>query len=133
MDCRRRAGGGRPHLPLPAQAVHRWGEEVSPGPGYASVGAVVGATHKDEIESFRKLMPRAWLLLPGVGAQGAQVTDVQAAFDDEGLGGLVSQSRGILETFDPGDPGWRQQVAEAAARFQEEVLAVARSGPAQRP
>ncbi|MHC4077093.1 MAG: orotidine-5'-phosphate decarboxylase, partial [Planctomycetota bacterium] len=109
-----------------ARAVHRWGEQTAPGAGYGLVGAVVGATHGDEIAEFRELMPRAWLLLPGVGAQGGRVADVRAAFDDEGLGGLVAQSRGILQAFDPKDGSWRDQVESAAARFQADVLAVAR-------
>ncbi|MHC4512957.1 MAG: orotidine-5'-phosphate decarboxylase [Planctomycetota bacterium] len=109
-----------------ARAVHRWGEQTAPGAGYGLVGAVVGATHADEIAEFRALMPRAWLLLPGVGVQGGRVADVRAAFDDEGLGGLVSQSRGILQAFDPKDGSWRDQVESAAARFQADVLAVAR-------
>lgn len=113
-----------------AQAVHRWGEEIEGATdraGYGLVGAVVGATHADEIHGFRQLMPRSWLLLPGVGAQGARVAELRAAFDDQGLGGLVAQSRGILQVFAPGEPGWRDRVEEAAARFRQEVLAVSRS------
>lgn len=109
-----------------ARAVHGWGEEVSPGTGYGLVGAVVGATHAGEIAGFRELMPRAWLLLPGVGAQGAQVGDLRPAFDDEGLGGLVSQSRGILQAFDPKDGAWRERVEAAAAGFQQDALQVSR-------
>ncbi len=109
-----------------ARAVHGWGEEVSPGTAYGLVGAVVGATHPGEIAGFRELMPRAWLLLPGVGAQGASVADVRAAFDNEGFGGLVAQSRGILQTFDPQDGTWRQRVEEAAAGFQQDTLEVSR-------
>ncbi len=109
-----------------ARAVHRWGEETLPGARYGLVGAVVGATHPGEIAGFRELMPRAWLLLPGVGAQGASVADVRAAFDNEGFGGLVAQSRGILQTFDPQDGTWRQRVEEAAADFQQDTLEVSR-------
>jgi len=113
-----------------ARSVHRWGEETTrgaDGSGYGLVGAVVGATHADEIAGFRQLMPRAWLLLPGVGAQGAQVSDARAAFDHDGLGALVAQSRGILQVFAPEDSTWRDQVEAAAARFKEDVLAVSRS------
>ncbi len=118
-----------------ARAVQRWSEEAAPGLGrgtgpgsrYSPVGAVVGATQTDEIAGFRQLMPRSWLLLPGVGAQGARIQDVRAAFDDQGLGGLVSQSRGVLEVFAPEDPDWRDQIAAAVARFAADVLAVCRS------
>ena len=39
-------------------------------PGLSGMGAVVGATEPRHIERLRSLMPRAILLIPGVGAQG---------------------------------------------------------------
>ncbi len=62
---------------------------------YASVGAVVGATHPGDLAAFRALMPRALLLLPGLGAQGAAATDLAPAFDAGGTGALASASRGV--------------------------------------
>ena len=49
--------------------------------GYSPVGAVVGATWPHELERLRKRMPNAWILLPGVGAQGGKVEDLVSAFD----------------------------------------------------
>lgn len=62
---------------------------------YGSVGAVVGATHPQELHHYRALMPRAILLLPGLGAQGASPQDLQAAFNADGTGALVSASRAV--------------------------------------
>lgn len=62
---------------------------------YASVGAVVGATHPGDLAAFRALMPRALLLLPGLGAQGAQAADLAGAFHPGGTGALASASRGV--------------------------------------
>ncbi|CAM4369859.1 orotidine-5'-phosphate decarboxylase [Deinococcus marmoris] len=62
---------------------------------YASVGAVVGATHAADLATFRALMPRALLLLPGLGAQGAAAADLQGAFHTGGTGALASASRGV--------------------------------------
>ncbi|AFZ66552.1 orotidine-5'-phosphate decarboxylase [Deinococcus peraridilitoris] len=59
------------------------------------VGAVVGATHPEELEHFRALMPKATLLLPGLGAQGARASDLAPAFLPGGVGAVVSASRGI--------------------------------------
>ena len=67
----------------------------SEGEGISSIGAVVGATHPAELKKFRDLMPRATLLLPGLGAQGARAEDLADAFTPEGLGAVVSASRGI--------------------------------------
>ncbi|MEE2886849.1 MAG: orotidine-5'-phosphate decarboxylase [Planctomycetota bacterium] len=108
-----------------ARAVHRWGEDSGDPEGYSNVGAVVGATAAGEIARLRALMPRAWFLLPGVGAQGASVEAVAPAFDRQGLGALVSQSRGVMQCFDPGDPEWREQISQAAMAFATDVRSVA--------
>ena len=108
--------------------MHRWGEGTGDPEGYADVGAVVGATYGDEIARLRALMPRAWLLLPGVGAQGASVADVRPAFDANGCGALVAQSRGIMQCFGTSDPDWREQIAAAARAFAKDVNKVAGTG-----
>ncbi|MFC6591006.1 orotidine-5'-phosphate decarboxylase [Deinococcus lacus] len=76
-----------------AAEVARLGAEE--GPGLSSVGAVVGATHPEELAHWRAAMPQATLLLPGLGAQGAQAADLAAAFLPGGVGAVVSASRGI--------------------------------------
>ena len=63
--------------------------------GYGAIGAVVGATHTQELAHFRALMPNVMLLLPGLGAQGAKATDLAPAFDANGLGAIASSSRAI--------------------------------------
>ena len=90
---------GDPELSLRvADAVVRWGSELIGDCGWSSVGAVVGATHASELRTFRERMPRAPLLLPGYGAQGASAVDVVDAFEgepDAPRGALVNSSRGI--------------------------------------
>lgn len=81
-----------------AAAVHTWGESARGEHGWSSVGAVVGATHPNELAAFRASMPNTLLLLPGVGAQGAGPKDVVAAFSDPKRplqGALINSSRGI--------------------------------------
>jgi len=91
--------------------------------GYSAVGAVVGATHPEELAALRERMPRQIFLLPGVGAQGASAGDVRGAFDGEGRGGLVTASRSVLYAFGGGGD-WRPQVADAAARLRDDVAAI---------
>jgi orotidine-5'-phosphate decarboxylase len=62
---------------------------------YGAVGAVVGATHPDELETWRQQMPNVLFLLPGLGAQGAKAEALAPAFDEHGLGAVVSASRAI--------------------------------------
>ena len=50
------------------------------GGSLSGMGAVVGATEPEHIERLRSLMPRAILLIPGVGAQGGRPEDLGPAF-----------------------------------------------------
>ena len=96
---------------------------------YASaVGAVVGATHPGLVETARRLLPHAVLLLLGVGAQGAQPADVAPAFAEHLAGGLVSISRPILYAHETLDGDWRKAAAAEAERFAGELRAVAAVG-----
>jgi len=80
-----------------AAEVARLGREESGlgSGGLSSVGAVVGATHPQELTRWRAALPQAPLLLPGLGAQGAKAADLAAAFLPNGTGAVVSASRGI--------------------------------------
>ena len=69
---------------------------------YGPVGAVVGATNPEELEHLRDVMPQSILLVPGYGTQGGAAEDVVAAFDEEGLGAVISSSR-ALSYFDHTD------------------------------
>ncbi|MEO8494361.1 MAG: orotidine-5'-phosphate decarboxylase [Planctomycetota bacterium] len=64
--------------------------------GYGSIGAVVGATYPEQLSELRSVMPHAWILVPGYGAQGGSAADVASAFDAHGLGAIVNNSRGII-------------------------------------
>ncbi|MFI4874350.1 MAG: orotidine-5'-phosphate decarboxylase [Blastopirellula sp. JB062] len=66
---------------------------------YGAVGAVVGATYPEQLDELRAVMPSAWLLVPGFGSQGGGPKDVAAAFDDQGLGALINNSRGLNFAF----------------------------------
>ncbi|MDO4569055.1 MAG: orotidine-5'-phosphate decarboxylase [Planctomycetia bacterium] len=69
------------------------------GDQYGAVGAVVGATYPEQLAHLRTRMPHAWILVPGFGAQGGGVKDVLPAFDDQGLGALINNSRGIIFSY----------------------------------
>ncbi|MCR9244474.1 MAG: orotidine-5'-phosphate decarboxylase [bacterium] len=111
-----------------ATAVTRWGSDLPMAEGYSPVGAVVGATWPEELARLRGLLPHAWLLLPGVGAQGGKVEDLAAAFDDRGLGALVNQSRGVMQCFEPNARDWLERIDAAAARFAADCRRVATGG-----
>lgn len=88
--------GEPPLCDVVARAVSEWGAELVGEQGLSAVGAVVGATHPDELRRLRSVMPRTPLLLPGYGAQGAGAADIVGGFLDGHRGALVNSSRGIL-------------------------------------
>ncbi len=92
---------GRPFWHHVAERVARW-----------DIEAVVGATHPDVLADARALMPRAVLLLPGVGAQGGRIEDLAPAFAPGPASALPSASRSVIYADDP---------AAAAAALAEQL------------
>ena len=78
-----------------ADLVDEWGSNLVGKYGYSSVGAVVGATHKEQAARIRAAHPHLFFLIPGYGAQGGKAEDLAVCFRD-GIGGIVNSSRGIL-------------------------------------
>jgi orotidine-5'-phosphate decarboxylase len=104
-----------------ARLVAEWGEDLVGERGLSSVGAVVGATHPRAIGEARKLIPRAVLLLPGVGAQGASPADVARAFTSGPASALVAASRSVLYAYRTTEDDWRSAAAAEAARLKTQV------------
>lgn len=111
-----------------AAAVNLWGEPTIDETGFSSVGAVVGATRPDELAYFRRLMPHAFLLLPGFGFQGGTADGVLGAFREDGLGALISASRSILWAHERDDlahlADWQDRVAFAVREMTDAIGAV---------
>ncbi len=84
---------GKPLFHHVAAAVGQWTHENLGQCGLGDVGAVVGATHPAELATVRGLIPEAWLLMPGLGAQGGTPKDVAAGFRPDGLGAIVNSAR----------------------------------------
>ncbi len=78
-----------------AQLAERWN-------ALDNVGIVVGATYPEALRRVRILAPNLWILAPGVGAQGGELSSVLAAgLRADGLGLLVPVSRQISRADDP--------------------------------
>ena len=45
---------------------------------------------------LRGMMDKSYFLVPGYGAQGGGALGVKPCFNDDGLGAVVSSSRGVL-------------------------------------
>ncbi|MBO6163580.1 MAG: orotidine-5'-phosphate decarboxylase [Lachnospiraceae bacterium] len=105
---------GRPLYEWVGEKVAAWGESCM-GEDYSYVGAVVGATYPQMGKVLRKIMPKAFILVPGYGAQGGTAADLAPYFNEDGLGAIVNSSRGIIAA-------WKQ---EKYARFGAEHFAEA--------
>jgi len=116
LDC-----AGRPLYRHVGDAVAGWNDGGLGTCGYGDVGAVVGATNPRELRELREALPQVWFLVPGYGAQGGTAEDVKAAYRADGLGAIVSSSRGITFPFHPDDPDWEVKVTAAAKRAADEL------------
>jgi orotidine-5'-phosphate decarboxylase len=124
---------GRPLYEKIAGVLSELGDGLVGASGYSSVGAVIGATFPEEGRRLRELMPRALILVPGYGAQGGSAKAAAECFNDDGLGAIVSSSRGI--TYDFGDPEISRDefvrlVREKTRRMIDEVNAAVKSSVA---
>lgn len=115
-----------------ARLVDDLGRAHAGANGLSCVGAVVGATAPPALVArLRELMPRAWFLMPGLGAQGGEVASVAAALDRRGLGVLAPSSRSLAYPWrgpSGGDapPDWRARVLAALDRLNVDLEAARR-------
>lgn len=112
-----------------AEKMGAWGEGMDTPCGYNQVGAVVGATYPEEQKIIRKLIPKAYFLVPGYGAQGASARDIANAFNDDGLGAIVNSSRGIMCAWKKtGNEGqdYKEAARAEAIRMRDEIVSAIR-------
>ncbi len=87
---------GRPLYEIVGEYVDQWGSDCVGECGYSAVGAVVGATYPEMGRILRDIMPKSYILVPGYGAQGGTADSLRPYFHEDGLGAIVSSSRGII-------------------------------------
>jgi orotidine-5'-phosphate decarboxylase len=80
---------------------------------------VVGATQSEAIRHIRQLIPKHFLLVPGVGAQGGDLQAVLQYGSNEHGGLLINSSRGIIYASNGQD--FAQAASKAAQALQEEI------------
>ncbi len=80
---------------------------------------VVGATQGSLFADVRKVAPRHFLLVPGVGAQGGSLQEVCRYGMNEDCGLLVNSSRGII--YASHDADFAQAAAQKARELQEQM------------
>ncbi|MBR6725932.1 MAG: orotidine-5'-phosphate decarboxylase [Clostridia bacterium] len=88
---------GKPLYRIVGEATEKWGEDNIGEYGYSRVGAVIGATHPEQLAELRAAMPHTFFLVPGYGAQGGTAADVAFAFrQSDKSGAIVNSSRALM-------------------------------------
>ena len=80
---------------------------------------VVGATRGETIGEVRKIAPKNFFLVPGVGAQGGSLEDVCKFGLTEDCGLLVNSSRGII--YAGNDNNFAFAAKESAFKLQQQM------------
>jgi len=83
---------------------------------------VVGATRAEGIAEVRKIAPKNFFLVPGVGAQGGSVAEVAKYGWNDDCGLLVNSSRGIIYASQNEDFAVRS--GEAAKELQSQMAKI---------
>ena len=94
--------GGAPLFERIAALVAAREERLAGEGGVSGMGAVAGATEPRHLARLRELMPHAIFLIPGVGAQGGQASDLAPALGSHPASILVAASRSIAGAPNPG-------------------------------
>jgi len=111
---------GRPLYERVLLRAQQWGTPVN-------MMFVVGATQATHLGNVRKIAPRSFLLVPGVGAQGGSLEEVAANGLNDEIGLLVNSSRGIIYASSGEDfaQAAAQEAAALATRMADILTAAA--------
>ena len=83
---------------------------------------VVGATKAEYLADIRKIIPNAFLLVPGVGAQGGNLEDVCKYGMADEIGLLINSSRGIIYASNESD--FAEAAAQKASDLQQQMAEI---------
>lgn len=118
--------GGRPLYQIVADlALKEWNAN-------GNVGLVAGGTYVKDLKTLRQQCgSNIWFLVPGIGAQGARVSDVvENGANSAGSGLLISASRSII--FASRGADFPQAARRSADGLREETQSALRAFEAQR-
>ncbi|MGP1612630.1 MAG: orotidine-5'-phosphate decarboxylase [Catonella sp.] len=114
---------------LVGKKVDEWGLDLVKG-DYSEVGAVVGATYPEMGKVLRDIMPKAYILVPGYGAQGGTAAELKPFFNKDGLGAIVNSSRGIIAAYKQekyaefGEEGFAEAARAAVIDMKNDIASI---------
>ncbi len=95
--------------------------------GYSKIGAVVGATHPNELKNLRLKMPHTFFLVPGFGAQGADLKNLKLAFTRNFSGAIINSSRAILGAWQKcncEETKFAKKARNATEKMRDKIMAI---------
>lgn len=105
-----------PLFEIVALKAAQWNKK---GKGH-NIGLVVGATHPEELKLIRHNHPKMLLLIPGIGAQGGDLTAaVKNGVDNWGQGAIFTSSRQIIYASRRRD--FAQAARQVALSLRDEI------------
>lgn len=112
-DFQRLQAGTEPLFEKVVRAVQSWNAQKN-------CGLVVGATHPEELARVRALAPGLPFLIPGIGAQGGDVSEaVRAGTDASGGMALFNASRSII--YKSSGEDFAEAAGREAERLRDEI------------
>lgn len=87
---------------------------------------VVGATKATYLAEIRKIVPKSFLLVPGVGAQGGSLTEVCKYGMTRDVGLLINSSRGIIYASQGED--YASAAANSASDLKQQMEEILNAG-----
>ena len=95
-------------------------EKVSQWDTFGNLGLVVGATYTEELRSIRQRFPDIPLLIPGIGAQGGELSAVvKYGVDAGGERTIINSSRQIIYASKEHD--FAQAARDAALKLRDRI------------
>jgi orotidine-5'-phosphate decarboxylase len=105
-----------PLFEIVALKAEQWNKK---GKGH-NIGLVVGATNPEELKLIRHNHPKMLLLIPGIGAQGGDLTSaVKNGIDAWGQGAIFNSSRQVIYASRRRD--FAQAARQVALSLREEI------------
>jgi orotidine-5'-phosphate decarboxylase len=83
------------------------------------IGAVVGATHSEELKHLREIAPDTLFLIPGIGSQGGDLEKVCKYSGIKNYLALINVSRNVIYAGDGKD--FATEVKKAAIKIRDEI------------
>ena len=80
---------------------------------------VIGATHPTYFEKVRKIVPEHFLLVPGIGTQGGDLSEVFKYGANQKVGLLINASRSIL--YASNNENFAMEAGKQAAELQNQM------------